>query len=191
MPQELHVVRCYNCEAFQVDIVKKVPKWICKICGEKQSLKKVYAKGTGKECREFVKDLNEQRLSLPTTIIENSLLMDSEIKSQSGNVISDSNERKRSKWSEYMVRDVTDCGNAVDDCLVKRPKLNEDIFNNTSSKWNTFLTTNESSLETEEFQHYKYEKPENLQYFKDTTIVSNVYDNKFGSASDLDIEFDF
>ncbi|KAK9709595.1 MRN-interacting protein [Popillia japonica] len=71
MPQELHVVRCCTCEAFQVDIVKKIPKWVCKMCGEKQSLKKVYAKGTGKECREFVQDLNEQRLSTPRELVKN------------------------------------------------------------------------------------------------------------------------
>ena len=38
MPQEFQVVRCFSCETFNVDIVKKDnSKWQCKLCGEKQS----------------------------------------------------------------------------------------------------------------------------------------------------------
>ncbi|KAF2904511.1 hypothetical protein ILUMI_01667 [Ignelater luminosus] len=62
MPQEMHAIRCYNCNAFQVHIVKKVPKWECKVCGEKQSLKKVYGRGSGKDCRLLVQELNQKRL---------------------------------------------------------------------------------------------------------------------------------
>ncbi|KAE8739991.1 hypothetical protein FOCC_FOCC014507 [Frankliniella occidentalis] len=85
MPQELHVLRCYSCQTFQVQIVKKVPKWQCKVCNEKQSvlkvsghssnfivicafilglslsLSQVYAKGSGKDCRQYVQDLNMQQ----------------------------------------------------------------------------------------------------------------------------------
>ncbi|KAJ6636663.1 MRN complex-interacting protein [Pseudolycoriella hygida] len=59
MPQEIQVVQCFRCRIHQVDIVKKVPKWTCKMCGEKQSLKKVIFKGSGKECRLQVQKLNE------------------------------------------------------------------------------------------------------------------------------------
>lgn len=38
--------------------VKKSKKWACKVCGEKQSVKKVYAQGTGQECRRHVQKLN-------------------------------------------------------------------------------------------------------------------------------------
>jgi hypothetical protein len=42
MPQEFQVLRCFSCETFQVDIVKKSNvKWQCKLCGEKQSIKSV------------------------------------------------------------------------------------------------------------------------------------------------------
>ncbi|XP_033640400.1 MRN complex-interacting protein-like isoform X2 [Asterias rubens] len=58
MPQEFHVVRCYACEVFQVQQVKKISKWQCKMCGEKQSLKKVYGRGTGSDCRRHVQKLN-------------------------------------------------------------------------------------------------------------------------------------
>lgn len=42
MPQEFHVLQCYSCFTFQVHQVKKSSnKWNCKLCGEKQSIKKV------------------------------------------------------------------------------------------------------------------------------------------------------
>ncbi|KAJ8960787.1 hypothetical protein NQ318_020082 [Aromia moschata] len=62
MPQDFHVLQCYSCESFQVDIIKKVPKWCCKMCGEKQSVIKVFAKGNGRECRLCVQELNEARI---------------------------------------------------------------------------------------------------------------------------------
>lgn len=62
MPQELHVLRCYSCQAFQVHTVKKSRKWDCKMCGEKQSVKKVYGRGSGKDCRLHVQRLNEMRM---------------------------------------------------------------------------------------------------------------------------------
>ncbi len=63
MPQEYQVLRCYNCETFQVDIVKKNnSKWQCKMCGEKQSTKKVFGtSSSGKECRELAQELNIRR----------------------------------------------------------------------------------------------------------------------------------
>ena len=41
MPQTFHVLRCCRCEVFQVQQEKKVKKWTCKMCGEKQSVLRV------------------------------------------------------------------------------------------------------------------------------------------------------
>lgn len=41
MPQVFRVVRCFSCEAFQVDQKKKVNKFVCKVCNSKQSVRKV------------------------------------------------------------------------------------------------------------------------------------------------------
>ena len=38
--------------------MKKSKKWACKVCGEKQSVKKVYAQGSGQDCRRHVQKLN-------------------------------------------------------------------------------------------------------------------------------------
>ena len=63
MPQEFQVLRCFSCEIFQVDIVKKKNvKWECKLCRCKQSIKNVYKKSfAAKECRDLVQRLNSQR----------------------------------------------------------------------------------------------------------------------------------
>ena len=63
MPQEFQVLRCYSCETFNTDIVKKNnTKWQCKMCGEKQSVKKVYFQSSSaQDCRQAVQALNENR----------------------------------------------------------------------------------------------------------------------------------
>ncbi|XP_038142582.1 MRN complex-interacting protein isoform X2 [Cyprinodon tularosa] len=61
MVQEFHVVRCFRCLSFQVQQVKKVKKWSCKLCGEKQSLLKEYGRGSGADCRRHVQKLNAMR----------------------------------------------------------------------------------------------------------------------------------
>ncbi|KAK8746379.1 hypothetical protein OTU49_017378 [Cherax quadricarinatus] len=64
MGQEFHVVRCFSCLAFQSHQVRKDRKFVCKLCGEKQSVKKDYGRGTGKDCRIHVQKLNRLRGSL-------------------------------------------------------------------------------------------------------------------------------
>ncbi|XP_065215063.1 MRN complex-interacting protein [Planococcus citri] len=61
MVQEFHVLKCHQCELFQVHIVKKAKKWECKVCGAKQSVVKVFGQGSAKDCRIHVQKLNEQR----------------------------------------------------------------------------------------------------------------------------------
>ncbi|XP_068571424.1 MRN complex-interacting protein [Cebidichthys violaceus] len=61
MVQEFHVIRCSTCESFQVQQVKKVNKWSCKLCGEKQSLLKEFGRGSGADCRRHVQKLNTSR----------------------------------------------------------------------------------------------------------------------------------
>ncbi|KAG7157289.1 MRN complex-interacting protein-like [Homarus americanus] len=61
MGQELYVLRCYSCLAFQSHQVRKDRKFVCKVCGAKQSVKKNYGQGTGKDCRNHVQKLNMLR----------------------------------------------------------------------------------------------------------------------------------
>ncbi|XP_051810181.1 MRN complex-interacting protein [Acanthochromis polyacanthus] len=61
MVLEFHVIRCFSCQSFQVQQVKKANKWSCKLCGEKQSLLKEYGRGSGADCRRHVQKLNAMR----------------------------------------------------------------------------------------------------------------------------------
>ncbi|XP_036932454.1 MRN complex-interacting protein isoform X2 [Acanthopagrus latus] len=61
MVQEFHVVRCFSCQTFQVQQVKKVNRWSCKLCGEKQSLLQEFGRGSGADCRRHVQKLNAMR----------------------------------------------------------------------------------------------------------------------------------
>nr|XP_015205498.1 PREDICTED: UPF0544 protein C5orf45 homolog [Lepisosteus oculatus] len=61
MVQEFQVLRCFTCKTFQVHQVKKSNKWNCKMCGEKQSLMKIYGQGSGADCRRHVQKLNAMR----------------------------------------------------------------------------------------------------------------------------------
>lgn len=38
--------------------VKKANKWTCKVCGEKQSISKIYGQGRAPDCRRHVQKLN-------------------------------------------------------------------------------------------------------------------------------------
>ncbi|XP_051715884.1 MRN complex-interacting protein isoform X2 [Ctenopharyngodon idella] len=61
MVQEFHVLRCFSCQTFQVQQVKKSKKWVCKVCGEKQSLMKEFGRGAAADCRRHVQKLNALR----------------------------------------------------------------------------------------------------------------------------------
>jgi hypothetical protein len=53
---------CHAGKAFQSDLEKKAKKWQCKLCGEKQSLQRVFARSnSNKDCRLVVQQLNAER----------------------------------------------------------------------------------------------------------------------------------
>lgn len=39
--QQFHAVQCFSCSTFQVQQVKKVAKFKCAVCGDKQSVRQV------------------------------------------------------------------------------------------------------------------------------------------------------
>ncbi|XP_072751155.1 MRN complex-interacting protein isoform X3 [Anoplolepis gracilipes] len=61
MPQEMNVLCCYSCKMYQVHIVKKAPKWHCKVCNAKQSIQQIYFQGSGRDCRLHVQQLNAKK----------------------------------------------------------------------------------------------------------------------------------
>jgi hypothetical protein len=62
MPQEFLVVQCCTCKIFQVQLLKKQPKFACSCCGEKQSVQGVSHRGAAKACRQVVVAQNAARI---------------------------------------------------------------------------------------------------------------------------------
>ncbi|VDI70533.1 Hypothetical predicted protein [Mytilus galloprovincialis] len=122
MPQEFNVLQCYKCQTFQVHQVKKSTKWNCKLCGEKQSIKKVLGRGSGYDCRQHVQKLNLLRAEQGNgDAIENQCSASTDAGQSScsfqqyDNDINDDDEAERNeklpqtesgKWSKYV--DITE-----------------------------------------------------------------------------------
>jgi hypothetical protein len=59
MPQEFTALRCFACRVFQVQIAKKANKFNCNMCGEKQSVTKVYGRSyAAKDLRLLIQGYN-------------------------------------------------------------------------------------------------------------------------------------
>ncbi|TGZ74723.1 hypothetical protein CRM22_000789 [Opisthorchis felineus] len=63
------VLCCSKCMMFQVQQNKKSAKWVCKVCSTKQSILKVFAEATARECRAIVQHLNKEAITrLPHSV---------------------------------------------------------------------------------------------------------------------------
>ncbi|XP_045454494.1 MRN complex-interacting protein [Melitaea cinxia] len=111
MPQIFQVLRCYKCAVFQVHQTRKDNKWVCKLCGEKQSIKRHYGLGTSKECRIHVQKLNKMRGEKEEILKNRNDSDDSEYDENLDNnmrsnndekIITPQNVSKESKWSVYV-----------------------------------------------------------------------------------------
>ncbi|CAK1548408.1 unnamed protein product [Leptosia nina] len=100
MSQIFQVLRCYKCFIFQIHQRKKSNKWQCKICSEKQSVKRHYGIGTGKECRMHVQKLNKmQGDQHKSSEISSS---DTEGEEPCNIPLDTVKSKNNSKWSQYI-----------------------------------------------------------------------------------------
>ncbi|XP_050351999.1 MRN complex-interacting protein [Nymphalis io] len=109
MPQIFQVLRCYKCSIFQVHQTRKDNKWVCKICGEKQSVKRHYGIGTSKDCRTHVQKLNKLRGDKEESLVNIVDSEDSECDDIVDNTTSNIDDtkvlvkvNKESKWAAYI-----------------------------------------------------------------------------------------
>lgn len=90
----------------QVHQTKKSNKWECKLCGEKQSMKRHYGLGTGKECRFHVQKLNGIRRKLDeiNNTSEQNDTSDEEVAVQDDTKVQTKPNQTNfeSKWSEFI-----------------------------------------------------------------------------------------
>ncbi|XP_018320538.1 MRN complex-interacting protein [Agrilus planipennis] len=135
MPQELQVLKCFSCDTFQVQIVKKIPKWICKLCGEKQSTIKIYFKGSGKDCRTYVQNLNKQRIEKSQTQLNLQVQDDIMFSFIHDSSLSDKQytDKTKSNWTEFLTDQMdSECSDnhsiKKEGGGSKRRKINEKIF---------------------------------------------------------------
>ncbi|XP_010428007.1 PREDICTED: uncharacterized protein LOC104712742 isoform X1 [Camelina sativa] len=135
-------LQCFECSTMQVKQKKKSSnKWVCVICNQKQSVKKVFAQGfKAKDLRFFVQSFNmsrkvsdEEALGIVDSEVDVKVEVDDE-------EVLDVREKKRSDWSEYLDCDSSNgCSRLTgeeeeDDVKIvtempkdmfKRPKLNK------------------------------------------------------------------
>uniref|UniRef100_A0A1A8PJ44 Chromosome 5 open reading frame 45 n=1 Tax=Nothobranchius rachovii TaxID=451742 RepID=A0A1A8PJ44_9TELE len=104
MVQEFHVVRCFSCESFQVQQVKKVNRWSCKLCGQKQSLLKEFGRGSGADCRRHVQKLNALRGAQVEEQEQKTLFPweQEEVKEAQEEEQKDEHVKLVSRWSRYL-----------------------------------------------------------------------------------------
>jgi len=61
MPEHI-VVRCYACQSFQAQQLRKTNDFVCKMCGSKQSVRKIYARSfKAADIRPIVQEYNMKR----------------------------------------------------------------------------------------------------------------------------------
>ncbi|KAM9377732.1 MRN complex-interacting protein [Pholidichthys leucotaenia] len=99
MVQEFQVLRCFRCRTFQVQQVKKVNKWSCKLCGEKQSLLKEFGRGSGADCRRHVQKLNAMRGAM---VEEQDRRAQSLWEEGDEEKLTQVNQSRGSRWSKYL-----------------------------------------------------------------------------------------
>jgi hypothetical protein len=112
-PQTFNIVKCFNCSMYQVDINKKsTNKWLCKLCGSKQTLKQVfYESDSAKDCRERVKQLNslngERQMQQQNANLARHLNQ-TDYNEQENNYYSNQtttdNNKVVSKWAKYLTK---------------------------------------------------------------------------------------
>ena len=79
---------------------------MCKMCGEKQSFKKIFAQGSGKECRQVVQKLNMISGNLKRQMLKDSCSQE-HIKGTSNDEhryqeTYQANQTSESKWNQFV-----------------------------------------------------------------------------------------
>ncbi|XP_054453136.1 MRN complex-interacting protein-like [Anoplopoma fimbria] len=105
MVQEFNVLRCFSCQSFQVQQVKKVTRWSCKLCGEKQSLLKEFGRGSGADCRRHVQKLNAMRGAMMEEQEHNTWSLWKQVEADREDVPEKQDQLRQtgsSRWSKYL-----------------------------------------------------------------------------------------
>ncbi|XP_020255382.1 MRN complex-interacting protein [Asparagus officinalis] len=97
-------VQCFNCSTMQVKQQKKSSnKWVCVICGEKQSVRQIHARGyKAKDVRGFVQGFNSSRSAAGGGGGSEGSGWMSPLRPEISERLEGGGEKKRRDWSEYL-----------------------------------------------------------------------------------------
>jgi predicted RNA-binding Zn-ribbon protein involved in translation (DUF1610 family) len=74
MPEHI-VVRCYSCQSFQAQQLRKTNDFVCKMCGAKQSVRKIYARSfKAADIRPIVQEYNMKRGEIEEEAAQNTVV---------------------------------------------------------------------------------------------------------------------
>jgi len=141
MSIEYIAVRCFSdqCQIFQVIQKTKVNKFTCKICNNKQSIRKIYAQSyKAKDVREIVQNLNRKEIEKKNHV---DIPSDANIQEESQNkrvyyeneededtTIFNNDSTFESRWAKYMPTNNSnndDCDEDADDVITSMPDDNK------------------------------------------------------------------
>lgn len=174
----------------QVHQTKKANKWGCKLCGEKQSIKRHYGLGTAKDCRLHVQKLNGMRSEIDELKCNLNDEENIETEHVPRCILETSNRVTVSKWSNYVeppetnetLEDITNNdGMCLGDAEVvlelakKRKRFSSKIFTkNTNVKTSKHLDELQevhTSNKDYDTPHPVFSEKQNI----DTTQIENPY----------------
>ena len=117
MPQEFVLLQCFSCQMYQVHIRNKTKKFNCKVCGEKQSYRHIFAisnqaKDLRLLCGEYQRKRIEGEEQQIQSFVNHSLEHQNEYEmieanNQDNNQLNEcnqleqSNEKKQSRWDQF------------------------------------------------------------------------------------------
>ncbi|XP_026186670.1 MRN complex-interacting protein isoform X2 [Mastacembelus armatus] len=82
--------------------VKKVKRWSCKLCGEKQSLLKEFGCGSGPDCRQHVQKLNAMRGAMMEEQDANTWSLWEQVEVDGEQKTEEVSKNQVSRWSKYL-----------------------------------------------------------------------------------------
>ncbi|XP_071950721.1 uncharacterized protein [Antedon mediterranea] len=189
MPQIFQAVCCYDCQTFQVQQVKKNPKWACKMCAAKQSIKKVYGRGSGADCRKLVQSLNMHKMTLATPIDTDEPPNEFEptwIEPTTELPLASSSEPASSKWNQFLEEDDTDSLNVGSKNDDLRFTTDRDVMlreEKESRKFKSQKWKAEKRNKNCKFKPYQVRDQEKHNYSK--TFNSNNKNSSFGAKQEF------
>ncbi|XP_054245331.1 MRN complex-interacting protein [Indicator indicator] len=109
------VLRCCFCRRFQVQQAKRSGKWSCCVCGQRQTVQKIYGQGSGRDCRHHVQKLNllqgeaEEAIGWTSWGTEDSVDDSKNVAAQcEDSLVQQEGRAEVSRWSKYLDKENED-----------------------------------------------------------------------------------